>query len=769
MSAVVAVADEQPLLRAALLYASRGRAVVPLHTPVGDGCSCEEGPRCLHPGKHPRLNRWQKLASSDPVVIGDWWSRWPDANVGIVCGELSGVFVVDVDNRHGGDVSLEELEARIGPLTPTLTTLTGGGGLHYWFVQPPGVVFTNENTGRVLGPGLDVKTDGGLVVAPPSLHTSGRTYAWEVGAPLIPAAPPAALLALLTARSRNGAKATPPAPDEPIPAGRRRSALLSLAGAMRRQGADAATIAAALETFNAARCVPPLPATEVDDVARDVARRYAPAPSGAAVTVPEVSDGAPVTPPAESLAGAWGDAAAPHLSVVGASEPVERLPERGVPAFPLETLPAELAALATSASSAFGFPADYVAAPGLAVLACAIGGKYRLQVANGWEERPIVWVGTVGGPGSGKSPAMGIALRPLRDLQREADRAHAVAYADWAEAVSRAKKGDPRPTAEPQPLEYLVDDVTIEALIRTLAANPCGVLAAPDELRSIIVGLGQYKRGGGSDRSRFLSAWSGEDDLRYTRVGGGRIVASRPTLSVVGTIQPGMLATLGGADGLAARFLLAQPRVERAVVPPGDEQGIPDPVTTAWADLITTLARTRDEGTRELRLSADARKAWREARARHARWLVDYETRPLLGELAAKMDRHVARLALTLAVARSETTRVSSEVTEPDVTAAAALGEYFYRHAAASPVEEPNLTATPGEQRLDDAVDKLVSWLRDRPGRAASRREVHRACVGGVRTGAEVDRLLTRARESGRVSVAVDGNRHGPAGWRVSL
>jgi hypothetical protein len=105
-----------------------------------------------------------------------WWRRWPDANVGVVTGAVSGLVVLDVDPRHGGDESLAVLEGIHGTLPRTVESLTGGGGQHLYFRHPGTVV-----PSRSIAPGLDIKGDGGLVVSPPSQHISGRVYRWEPG------------------------------------------------------------------------------------------------------------------------------------------------------------------------------------------------------------------------------------------------------------------------------------------------------------------------------------------------------------------------------------------------------------------------------------------------------------------------------------------------------------------------------------------------------------------------------------------------------------
>ena len=164
------------LLENALSYAARGWRVLPLHTPLNGGCSCRR-PACPHAGKHPRPAHGLLEASTDPATINQWWQQWPDANIGIMTGPESGLVVLDVDPRHGGNESLRDLERQHAPLAPTLEVLTGGGGRHLYFKYPEGASLGNSSS--KLGPGLDVKGSNGYVVAPPSLHGSGKTYQWK--------------------------------------------------------------------------------------------------------------------------------------------------------------------------------------------------------------------------------------------------------------------------------------------------------------------------------------------------------------------------------------------------------------------------------------------------------------------------------------------------------------------------------------------------------------------------------------------------------------
>ena len=176
-------------LTAALDYAERGLRVLPI----------------MPGGKRPPMRAWQDAATTDPETIRLWWTGlYSDHGVGIATGAGSGVFVLDVDVSDGkaGDETLRTLEDSYGQLTDTLRTITGSGGAHHYYRMPAGVEIRND-AGRKLGPGLDIRGEGGQVVAPPTIHpTTGMAYAWEDGCgpdEVAIAEAPGWLLAMLTA------------------------------------------------------------------------------------------------------------------------------------------------------------------------------------------------------------------------------------------------------------------------------------------------------------------------------------------------------------------------------------------------------------------------------------------------------------------------------------------------------------------------------------------------------------------------------------------
>lgn len=257
------------MAKAALAYARQGWSVVPLR------------PRDKRP-----LVRWEPLQhrAASLEQVRAWFAQHPDANVGLVTGAPGGLVVIDVDPRHGGDGSLTALEREHGPLPPTVESLTGGGGRHLFFAHPGAesgkrtAVRIGNRTG--IAPGIDVRGDGGYVVVPPSIHPSGRAYAWRDGhdpGRRAPAPIPAWLLELVT--------------DDPAPQGHplthwrelartgvregeRNTTIASFAGHLLWRGVDPEVVLELLQCWNAARCEPPLSAEEVARTVASIVRLH---------------------------------------------------------------------------------------------------------------------------------------------------------------------------------------------------------------------------------------------------------------------------------------------------------------------------------------------------------------------------------------------------------------------------------------------------------------------------------------------------------------
>lgn len=179
-----------PLLIVARGYARRNWPVCPLHSVGPDGCSC--GRPCPSPGKHPRTAHGLSDASTDLAAVDDWWTQHPDASIAVRTGrapEGAGIWVLDLDIKDGPHARDAVVAASGGDAESwaTLTARTGGGGTHHVYCYGPDLIawlaaerltLPSRNTiGGIRG--LDVRSDGGYIVAVPSMHASGRRYEWE--------------------------------------------------------------------------------------------------------------------------------------------------------------------------------------------------------------------------------------------------------------------------------------------------------------------------------------------------------------------------------------------------------------------------------------------------------------------------------------------------------------------------------------------------------------------------------------------------------------
>ncbi len=264
------------MLEEALRYAKAGIPVFPLHWIRQDGtCSCRLGAMCQAKGKHPRIRNWGEEATTDADKIPSWWNQTPLANIGIPMGEKSGLVALDVDTRHDGEKSLAALLEEYGPLPQTVAATTGSGGKHYIFRYTDALALKN-----VVGfhEGLDVRTQGGLIVAAPSIHQSGNRYVWDEGLSPFECEPAEMPDWLVEEIRKVGTRITKKKKSQEkmqlkkIREGARNNHLASLAGALRRKGLGEEGIVATLRAENADRLDPPLDDETVVAIAKSIAR-----------------------------------------------------------------------------------------------------------------------------------------------------------------------------------------------------------------------------------------------------------------------------------------------------------------------------------------------------------------------------------------------------------------------------------------------------------------------------------------------------------------
>lgn len=230
---------------------------------------------CYPASKVPATTHGCLEATTDTEKVKEWWSNNDSYNVAIATG--GGIVVLDVDVNHDegkyGDETLRELEQEHGALPDTWTSLTGGGGLHYFFsCDDPALT-----VGTGIAPGLDYRGTGGYVIAPGSIHENGHEYEWEVShtptncvlAPL-----PDWLHRLMQAGKKQDKREVAPtaAATGTWDKGQRNDGLFHLACSLRAKGLSVDGTIAALLSENEARCNPPLSRSEVEKICRSAGK-----------------------------------------------------------------------------------------------------------------------------------------------------------------------------------------------------------------------------------------------------------------------------------------------------------------------------------------------------------------------------------------------------------------------------------------------------------------------------------------------------------------
>jgi|SRR5271157_614151 len=251
-------------LTAALDYARKGFRIFPLHS-VDDHGQCTCGKQdCEKPGKHPRIYNGFKGATTDGSQIIQWWNQHPDANIGIRTGK--GLFVLDVDENEGED-SLRELEEKQGKLPDTWESLTGRG--RHLYLSSPTDKYIKSSRSQI-GNNLDVRCEGGYVIAPPSRHFLGNLYEWECSShpediPMAEA--PEWLIRLACRRKRSNGK-WGSSFKSILNIGERNETLFKEACHLRDLGLDRDRAEHYIRLRNLCDCLPSLKDTEVETLLR---------------------------------------------------------------------------------------------------------------------------------------------------------------------------------------------------------------------------------------------------------------------------------------------------------------------------------------------------------------------------------------------------------------------------------------------------------------------------------------------------------------------
>lgn len=251
----------------ALAYAKKGLAVFPV---------CAWGNSATD-FKKPLTPRGCNDATTDTKQISTWWDKYPTANIGLAMGLISGgAFAIDLDVKEekgiDGRQSLREWEREREKLPDnTWLSITGNGGYHmlYWTLQEPVGCRTN------ILEGVDIRGQGGYIVAPPSLHFSGRHYEWEQSPEDFTFMEASDIVLEFVSQNlkQEAGSGSFSVPAE-IMDGERTMTLFKLVCSLQAKGLTDDAVKAAVQVENERRCCPPLTDKELEKEVFPALRRY---------------------------------------------------------------------------------------------------------------------------------------------------------------------------------------------------------------------------------------------------------------------------------------------------------------------------------------------------------------------------------------------------------------------------------------------------------------------------------------------------------------
>ncbi len=228
--------------------------------------------------KYPIMKNWPEEATTDLQTIKEWWTRYPDANIGMVTGERSGgVVVVDLDEHpEEGKYGLEiwrDFQQKNGYFPQTLESQTGSGGRHIFFR----IDHNAKRMQHLYNSSVDFQADGALIVLPPSIHPNGYPYFWDDLEPDeidIATFPPK----LWDFIQEGAQKEVVPSSDGQLTGtiyeGCRVNTLFRLAMKLKSMGLSEDSIKSTLRRENEIRCIPPLTERELEKEVFPSLRRY---------------------------------------------------------------------------------------------------------------------------------------------------------------------------------------------------------------------------------------------------------------------------------------------------------------------------------------------------------------------------------------------------------------------------------------------------------------------------------------------------------------
>lgn len=327
--------------------------------------------------------------------------------------------------------------------------------------------------------------------------------------------------------------------------------------------------------------------------------------------------------------------------------------------FPLGALPIKIQGIVMEAHDCYGYPEDYLAGAMLVAIGLGIGNTHFARLKGKWDESAILFMALVGRPGACKSHPLNFAIRPFTELDGVATRA----YVKACEEYERQRELPIKERSEPHPVapvckRFLISDATPEAMLLIHSQNLRGICMWNDELAGWFKNFNRYNKG--SDEEYWLKLFNANPSFSDRKGVRNSVYISRPFISVVGTIQNGILNELAQgsrtSNGFIDRLLFVMPH-NQDKQPWSDKEPTFD-IEAEWAEIIERLVAIPYETDTDGNVIANILPFAPDAKTRLYEWQrrnteeCNREECDALKGVYNKFDFHAIRFCLILQMAR---------------------------------------------------------------------------------------------------------------------
>lgn len=547
------VVNQKHVKEAALAYARAGYAVIPVSSTNKKSI-----------GTWKDKSHDYKNGLVDEGTVKDWWSNNLNAGIAMITGEVSGVFVVDIDEglkddgtRKNGLANFEALCDQHNYKPNTLTVRSAHGGYHLYYNMPGGYdLRCSENK---LAKNIDIRANGGYVIVPPTILADGGKY--ETFKKEQVADAPQWLIDLIINNksfpdsNSQSVHTTETSGIHPYAAKALKNECEILANTPEGQRNSQLNKSA----FAIGQLIPGgyiqegKVREELEQAALKTGMDYR-------------SDGILATIDSGMKAGKENPRTIPSNNdsnnddETNQSNILHKAPE-----VPIHVFPERIQSLLKETSEVTSTPISLSVAALLGMMAACLGKSIKIKIKEGFEAYPNLYVMIVGYSGIGKSPVSNIYFKYINIAEKEAYEKFLHDKKDFKESMEKydrlkKQKNDdsheiPLPPTPPIRKEYYIEKATLEATIDSLANNPRGILIKSDEFSSILVGRGRYTNGNTMEMTGLLNSAYDQSPFKSNTRTSRDVYLSSPCLSLYGEIQPDILTECISKEDQTSGFL----------------------------------------------------------------------------------------------------------------------------------------------------------------------------------------------------------------------